>query len=47
MTRKRWMRRSIALTLSTALITGLSAPPAIAEASTESIIGAVIGGRGK
>ena len=43
MNKQKWMHRGIALALSAAVTTGIMAPP-VAEANTERIIGAVIGG---
>ena len=44
MNRKKWTHKGIALALSAALVTGIAPAPAVAKTSTESIIGAVIGG---
>ena len=43
MNKQKWTHRGIALALSAAVTTGIMAPP-VAEANTERIIGAVIGG---
>jgi len=44
MKKKKWMRIGIALALSVSMTAGTAAVPAVAEASTGSIIGAIIGG---
>ena len=44
MKKKKWMRIGIALALSVSMTAGAAAVPAVAEASTGSIIGAIIGG---
>ena len=44
MNKKKWMRKGIALALSAAITAGIAVPPATAEANTDRIIGAIIGG---
>ena len=44
MKKKKWMRIGIALALSVSMTAGAAAVPAVAEARTGSIIGAIIGG---
>ena len=44
MYKKKWMRTGAALALAVSMTAGIAAPPAVAEANSGNIIGAIIGG---